>query len=154
MKTLRRKNRELPVEETADLLNRAEYGVLSTVSADGWPYGVPLNYCVIENFLYFHCANEGHKIDNILQNRHVSFCAVENTKVLPEKFGTLYESVIVFGNAEEVFDDIKQMGLEGLIGKYSSDYMAKGLKYIKSDFSKTRVFRIHIDTITGKARKK
>ena len=95
MKELRRKDRAITEEEAVALLNKAEYGVLSTVSENGKPYGVPLNFCVINHCIYFHCAVEGQKIDNIKQNKSVSFCAVGNTEILPDKFGTKYESVIV-----------------------------------------------------------
>ena len=32
---------------------------------DGYAYGVPLNYVYVDNSIYFHCAKEGHKLDNI-----------------------------------------------------------------------------------------
>ena len=136
------------------LLTRAEYGVLSTVSENGEPYGVPLNFCVIDHGIYFHCAIEGRKIDNIRHNTSVSFCAVGNTEVLPNKFGTKYESVIVSGEIEEVFDDTKQTALEGLLHKYSKDFFEKGLEYIQTLGGKTRVFKISINNLSGKARKK
>ena len=154
MKELRRKDRAITEEEAIDLLNRAEYGVLSTVTENGKPYGVPLNFCIIDHCIYFHCAVEGKKIDNIKQNKSVSFCAVGNTEILPDKFGTKYESVIVSGEVEEVFDMIKQIALEGLLHKYSPEYIDKGIKYIEGLREKTRVFKITIDKLTGKARKK
>ena len=40
MKELRRKDRAITEEEAIDLLNKAEYGVLSTVTENGNPYGV------------------------------------------------------------------------------------------------------------------
>jgi len=121
MKELRRKDRAITEEEASVLLNNSEYGVLSTVSETGEAYGVPLNFCVIDNCIYFHCAVEGEKIDNIEHNKYVSFCTVGRTEVLPDKFGTIYESVIVAGTAEEVFDTDKQIALEGLLQKYSSE---------------------------------
>jgi nitroimidazol reductase NimA-like FMN-containing flavoprotein (pyridoxamine 5'-phosphate oxidase superfamily) len=154
MKELRRKDRAITQEEAMALLNGAEYGVLSTVSANGNPYGVPLNYCVIDRDIYFHCAVEGRKIDNINQNKSVSFCAIGNTEILPDQFGTKYESVIVSGDIEEVFDDIKQMALEGLLHKYSADFFEKGLEYIASLGEKTKVFKITINKLSGKARRK
>jgi len=83
MKELRRKDRALTDEEAIALLNRAEYGVLSTVNENGKPYGVPLNFCVIDQYIYFHCAVEGQKIDNFKKDKSVSFCAVGNTELLP-----------------------------------------------------------------------
>jgi nitroimidazol reductase NimA-like FMN-containing flavoprotein (pyridoxamine 5'-phosphate oxidase superfamily) len=152
MKELRRKDRAITGEEAVALLNKAEYGVLSTVAENGKPYGVPLNFCVINHCIYFHCAVEGQKIDNIKQNKSVSFCAVGNTELLPDKFGTKYESVIVSGEVEEVFDMNKQMAMEGLLHKYSSEFFDKGIKYIEGLRKKTRVFKITINKLTGKAR--
>jgi nitroimidazol reductase NimA-like FMN-containing flavoprotein (pyridoxamine 5'-phosphate oxidase superfamily) len=100
MQELRRKDRAITEEEAIALLNKAEYGVLSTVTENGKPYGVPLNFCIIDHRIYFHCAIEGQKIENIKQNESVSFCAVGNTEILPDKFGTKYESVIVSGKNE------------------------------------------------------
>ena len=115
MKKLRRKDRAITEEEAVALLNKAEYGVLSTVSENGKPYGVPLNFCIINDCIYFHCAVEGQKIDNIKQNKLVSFCAVGNTELLPDKFGTKYESIIVSGEVEEVFDMNKQGNLNKIL---------------------------------------
>jgi nitroimidazol reductase NimA-like FMN-containing flavoprotein (pyridoxamine 5'-phosphate oxidase superfamily) len=153
MKEIRRKDRAVTEEEALAILNNAEYGVLSTVSENGKPYGVPLNYCIIDNGIYFHCAVEGRKTDHIKQCTSVSFCAVGNTEIMPEKFGTKYESVIVSGEVEEVFDMNKQIALEGLLHKYSPEYIAEGIKYIEGLREKTRVFKITINTLTGKARK-
>ena len=74
MKEMRRKDRAITEEDARALLNKAEYGVLSTVTEDGKPYGVPLNFCVIDCCLYFHCADEGQKIDNITQRRRIVLC--------------------------------------------------------------------------------
>ncbi len=153
MREMRRKDREITKSEARSLLIKAEYGVLSTVSPDGNPYGVPLSFCVIEDCIYFHCAVEGQKLDNILYNKFVSFCVVGHTEILPDKFSTKYESVIIFGEIEEVFDSEKQIALEGLLRKYSSEYFDRGIKYIESSKNKTRVFKIFINQLTGKARR-
>jgi nitroimidazol reductase NimA-like FMN-containing flavoprotein (pyridoxamine 5'-phosphate oxidase superfamily) len=47
VRELRRKDRGMTEAEARDLLERGEYGVLSTRGPDGAPYGIPLNYCVI-----------------------------------------------------------------------------------------------------------
>ncbi len=153
MKEMRRKDRAITEEEAIALLSKAEYGVLSTVSENGKPYGVPLNFCIIDHCIYFHCSVEGQKIDNIKQNISVSFCVVGNTEILPDKFGTKYESVIVSGEVEEVFDMNKQIALEGLLHKYSSEFIDKGIKYFEGLREKTRVFKITINKLIGKARK-
>jgi len=154
MKELRREDRAISEEEAMAILNRVEYGVLSTVSENGKPYGVPLNFCIVDNCIYFHSAVEGQKIDNIKQNKSVSFCTVGRTEILPDKFGTIYESVIVTGEVEEVFELDKQRGLEGLLYKYSPDFIDQGKKYIDTLRDKTRVFKITINSLSGKARRK
>ena len=154
MATMRRQDRAISDAEAKELLDKAEYGILSTVSGDGQPYGVPLNFCIVENCLYFHHAIEGHLIENITYNSLVSFCTVGDTCLMPEKFGTLYESVILSGKVEEVFDSEKQTGLEGLVAKYSPDFTDEGQDYIKKLWDRTRVFRISINNISGKARRK
>ncbi len=153
MNEIRRRDREISPEEAWTILADAEYGVLSTASPDGTPYGIPLSFCILDGHLYFHCAMEGRKIEHMEKNRAVSFCAVGKTEVLPEKFGTKYESAIVDGTVEEVFDEEKQMALEGLVKKYSPDHIESGAKYIDALTHKTRVFKITVGRISGKARK-
>ena len=143
----------MDLEDSKHLLAAAEYGVLSMASDDSIPYGVPLNFAFAENAIYFHCALEGTKVDLLSENRRVSFCTVGRTRVLPDQFGTKYESVIVTGRVEELFAEDKHRGLVLLIRKYSPDYMAEGLEYIDKLFDRTKVFRILIESITGKARK-
>lgn len=116
-------------------------------------YGVPLNYCVIDGAIYFHSAGEGRKLEILLRNNSVSFCAVGGVKVLPEQFATNYESAIVSGRAEEVTGREKQIALEGIVKKYSSGYIMEGLEYIKANGAAARVYKIVVDSITGKARR-
>ena len=150
---MRRADRAVDRQEALEILNKGQYGVVSTVGPDNQPYGVPVSYCVIDDSIYFHCATEGRKLDNFSHNPKVSFCVVGSTRVLPAKFSTEYESAIVFGTISEVFDDEKQKALEGLLRKYSTDYFEEGLEYIKQLNERTKVFRIAMEMVTGKARK-
>ena len=150
---LRRKNRGMAQAEARKLLERGEYGILSTCGPDGRPYGIPLSYCVLNDAVYFHCALEGHKLDNIEGNDAVSFCVVGETEVLPAQFATRYESVVLSGRAVEVFGEEKQQALEGLVEKYSADFWKEGQKYIEAMDARTRVFRIGAETVSGKARR-
>jgi len=153
MKNMRREDRAIPQEDAMILLIQGEYGVLSTVSDKNEPYGVPLNYFVRDKSIYFHSADKGEKIEHVENNNRVSFCVVGRTKIVPSKFSTAYESVIVFGKIVEVYDDEKQKALEGLIHKYSPDFKEKGKAYIEGSSFVTRVFKINIDHLSGKARK-
>jgi uncharacterized protein len=150
---MRRDDRALSKTQAIEILQKGEYGILSTVSTDGQPYGVPVSFAFDVDALYFHCAVEGHKLENLAANPRVSFCVVGDTEVLPDKFATRYESAIAFGKARELAGDEKHAGLTKLLEKYSANFMEKGEKYIKSDIQKTRVFKIEIESLSGKARR-
>ena len=150
---MRRKDRAITDEEATKLLRAAEYGILSTASKDGVPYGIPLSFCLIDNAIYFHSATEGQKLDHFKENNQVSFCVVGKTEVLAKKFTTNYESTIVSGDIEESFGKDKELGLMGLVKKYSPEFENVGLRYIKDADSKTRVFKINIKKLAGKARR-
>lgn len=148
---MRRKDRKSDLSEAKELLKNGEYGVLSTAGENGYAYGVPLNYVYLNDSLYFHCATEGEKLKNILYNNKVSFCVVGKACILPEKFSTKYESVIVFGRANEVSDEEKKAALLELIHKYSSEYMEKGRDYMEKAFKVIKVIKIDVEHISGKA---
>jgi len=151
---LRREDRRLDDAAAMSLLKRGEYGILSTSDQYNRPYGIPVNYVVIEDRIFFHCATEGQKLENITANQGVSFCVVGRTELLPEQFSTRYESVVVSGTAAIVDDhDLKNKALEALVAKYASDHMAAGKAYIEKLMDKTAVVQISIDHLAGKARK-
>jgi len=152
-RNVRRKDREIGLELATNLLAEGEYGFLATVGMDGQAYGVPLNYVYKNNCLYFHCALEGHKLDNIKANSKVSFCVVGKTRVLPDKFSTKYESAIAFGTASVVQGNERHNALLSILEKYSPDFMEEGKKTIAKYNDKTTVIKVDINQITGKARK-
>ncbi|MZP30011.1 pyridoxamine 5'-phosphate oxidase family protein [Heliobacterium undosum] len=150
---MRRSDKQISSEDCAQILVKGQIGILSTISADGYPYGVPLNYVYENGCIYFHSALTGQKLDNIQNESKVSFCVVGDTELLSSSFDTNYESVIVFGRAKIVHDHEKEHGLLALVKKYSLDYVENGKKYIKQSGDKTRVVKIDIEHITGKAQR-
>ena len=63
---MRRKDRLLTEKEAREILSEGEYGVLSTMGENGYPYGVPVNYVYLNDNIYFHCAADvGPKLENI-----------------------------------------------------------------------------------------
>lgn len=151
---LRRQDRKMEDQAARELLAKEEYGVLATVDAEGYPYGVPLSYAFDEksNAIYFHCAREGHKLDNIAFNSKASFSVVGEALTLPDKFSVRFQSVIVFGRIVELNEEEKREGLRAILMKYSSDFMDKGLKYLVADEAQTRVLKLEIEHFTGKER--
>lgn len=155
MQEMRRKDRALDQEEALKILIKGEYGILATVDGGGQPYGVPLSYAVKDNCIYYHSAIAGgSKHDNILNNKKVSFTVVGDTQVLPDKFGTLYESVIVFGEAAPVDDEEERLSaFRELLVKYCSGYLSEGEDAIKRTGAKAMVVKITINSMTGKGRR-
>ncbi len=153
MRNIRRKDREITTQEAVEILDSAEYGVLSTVGKDGQPYGVPVSFVHKDGNIYFHCALSGRKLDNIEHNRKVSFCVVGKTNILPDKFATEYESAVVFGVASEVSGAERYNDLLWLLEKYCPDFIEEGKQYIELKDKATRVIKIDVSHITGKARR-
>lgn len=150
---MRRKDREMDFQQTAKLLDKGEYGILATIDADGQPHTTPLSYVYSDNCIYFHCATEGHKLDNLKTSNSVSFCVVGETNVLQEKFTTNYESAIALGSASEIFGEEKEKALLSLVKKYSPDFIKEGTDYIARAANTTCVIKIEIQQLTGKARR-
>jgi nitroimidazol reductase NimA-like FMN-containing flavoprotein (pyridoxamine 5'-phosphate oxidase superfamily) len=153
MRSIRRRDREITFQEAKAILNKAEYGVLSTVDNDGQPYGVPLSFVYSNGSIYFHCALSGQKLENIENNAKVSFCVVGNTNVLPDKFATEYESVVAFGVASEIKGAEKLSAMLWLLEKYCPDFIEEGKRYMEQKDKATKCLKIEICHISGKARR-
>ncbi|MDR3588107.1 MAG: pyridoxamine 5'-phosphate oxidase family protein [Negativicutes bacterium] len=152
---VRRQDRMLSEQETADVLMNGGYGVLSMVGTNDYGYGVPLSYVYRDNSIYVHCALEGQKLAFLQNNNKVSFCIVTEASPLPDAFSMKYKSVIAFGKAVDVTGEEKMTALVALIEKYASsdDYIVKGKEYAAQSFDKTAVLRLDIEHVTGKARR-
>ena len=150
---IRRQDKKLDNAEALRILESGQYGILSTIGSSGYAYGVPICYTYDNGCIYFHCAKEGHKLENIKHNNKVSFCVVGNSTLLPQSFSMNYESVIAFGKAREVFKDEKRTALEAIVAKYSPDYKIEGFEYIRNSSDDTRLFKIEIEHMSGKGKK-
>ncbi len=155
-KPLRRKDRALSHEESVALLNRGEYGVLALMEEGGWPCAVPLSYVLLDNGIYFHSARAGQKVDSLARCDKICFTVVGETEPVYDKdFSTYYESVMVFGRARLVEDaQERYRSLWALAEKYLPEHMDKADKDIRASFERTAVYRISLDLVTGKAKKR
>ena len=91
---MRRARQQLSQEQAREIMERGRTGVLALLGDQGYPYALPINYVWHEGRIYFHCAREGHKLDAIAACPKVSLCVVDRDQVQPEKFTTLYLSLI------------------------------------------------------------
>jgi len=151
---MRRRDRALTEPEAWEILARSEWGVLSTMGEDGWPYGVPVNHVVLNGRIYLHCAQKGHKLENIAFETKVSYCAVASSEVSPADLATNFESAILFGRAVVVSDDSeKRQALEALLKRFAPQHPEEGTEAMRTEFGRTAVVRLTPEHLTGKARK-
>jgi len=145
------KENAVDAEKTIEIVKKGSHGVLSTMGNDGYPYGVPLNYTYLNGCICFHCAQKGHKLENIDYTNKVSFCVITKSTVLANKFDSDYESAIAFGEAVIVKDNAeKEEILLSILNKFSPDYIKAGKKYMAKYFDETIVVKIVVEHWTGK----
>jgi nitroimidazol reductase NimA-like FMN-containing flavoprotein (pyridoxamine 5'-phosphate oxidase superfamily) len=152
---MRRKDREVSGGEALAIVDKALYAVLSTVDDDGIPYGVPISIVRDGEWIYFHGALEGRKVDNIKHCGKVSLCCVGDAVEPDDDFTVFYESAIVSGTVEALTGDReKHDALKLLCQRHTPAHMAAFESYTAQLMERTGVWRIHIDEITGKAHRK
>ena len=146
-------NRLTSREDALNILEQGSYGILSTVSIDGQPYGVPVNYVYLkeENCIFFHCAMIGKKIDNMTANNKVSFTVVLYEKIIQEKYTTYYEGVIAEGTVSFITDEKeKRQKLFLLCERFSPDFSNSRKEFIDKYANETAIYKININEISGK----
>ena len=148
---MRRKDRETTEERAYEILKNGEYGILSTIGEDGYPYAVPLSYVYTPGKLYFHSALAGHKIDALRKDAKASFCVIDQDRIVPEKFTTYFRSVIAFGTVRILETAAeKQQALMCLGLRYAPEDAAGCRQEIAKAMSRTAVLEFVIEHTTGK----
>ena len=152
---IRRKDRETSREEALVILDNSSWGVLSMVDSNNEPYCIPLSFVRDGEWLYFHCAMEGFKLEILRQRPKVSIAFVGGAEFPDDKFTVIYESAVVFGTALEVSSNEEKIhGLRILSERFTPKNMPAFDKEVNQMLPRTLVWKIHIDEITGKRRKK
>lgn len=153
-KDVRRQDRLLREENAYRLLKEGEYGVLSMVTPEGMPYGVPVNYVWDgKDAIYIHCAPEGRKLRCLLETAEASFCIVGRTHVIPNKFTTNYESIVLTCRTEIGLPEEERMdALRGIIDKYAPSFREIGEKYAEKSFHRTQIIKLTIISFSGKSK--
>ena len=151
---MRRKDREVQNKaEIFDILNRCDT-VRIAMHGDPYPYVVPVSFGaeMVEDtvILYFHCAQQGLKVDLLRANPSVCvegdiFIQVEKTA---HGITARYESVIGLGTCQLISDTEEIMhGLKVLLDHYAyDDYpldRCMGTSHLL-------IGKIVLDSITGK----
>ena len=148
---MRRQDLALSPQATTKLIAERRYAALCLIDPAGKPYGVPMDYIFRDGFLFFHGAKEGRKVDCMRKNPYACAVIIGDTEVVPQKFGRKYESAIVEG-AVEIIDDpgLKRQVMTWVVENNSAEYMEKGEMVIEKMLDRVLVYKMSIDTATGK----
>jgi uncharacterized protein len=153
MRDLRRMDRTLDLEASRQMLEAAPVGRMATVGPDG-PYITPLSFVYVRPAsVYFHCAEVGHKLDNLAHDPRVCFevdaCEGVVHAQRASQCTVKYGSVLCFGQARTVDDrEEKARSLDLLVRKYATvDYPA----LTDEELDGVVVIAIDITSISGKS---
>ena len=155
---MRRSDRE--VKEFKDIVAIMEKCDVCRIALnnDGYPYILPLNFgmCVRDDKmeLYFHGAMEGTKYDLIEKDNRASFeMDCEHKLVTEMERGSCtmeYESVIGQGHIEILSDEEKYNALRILMKHYHQEEFP----FHKAVMPRTKDFKLVVEKVTGKIRRK
>jgi len=153
---MRKSNREIKdLSDILGVLEKCEVGRLG-LSDRGIPYVVPLHFVSEEQngriFVFFHCANEGRKLDIIRVNPVACFEADRVIKVLRREeacgFTTAFESVIGLGKISAVEDEKERVRALALLVK---KFGFKGEpEFSPQALALTTVLKLELDEVSGK----
>jgi len=122
---------------------------------DNMPYIVPVSFGYDGEYIYFHTAFEGMKLDYIAFNNRVCFEFEHDVRVIPDaneacKWSFSFYSVIGFGTVEEIVDPQRKVyALNQIMQHYSDREWNCNEKLVE----KVRLWSISIEQITGKQSK-
>ena len=150
---MRRKDKEVTSREwMMEVLEKGVWLELAMSGKDGWPYVVPLNYGIGDDFIIVHGAREGKKIDLLKENDKVAFNVAIDTEIIrdendPSEFSMKYRSVSGLGTAKLIEDiDEKREALKIIMEHYHGpkEPITEGM------LKATAVIKISITELTGK----
>lgn len=138
-------------QEIQSIIHASEICRLA-LALDNEPYLVPVNFGFDGNAIYLHTATTGRKIAFFETNPRICFEFEGECKLVSDtrkacRWTMHFSSVIGYGTIGELIDEAeKRFGLNQIMRHYSgSDWDLSA-----SDLSQTRVWRIDIESLSGK----
>ncbi len=153
---MRRKDREITdFDEIIKVIQKCDSCVIA-LNDESFPYVVPMSFGMsIEEgqlYLYFHCANQGKKLDLIRKDPRATFeMDCEHQIILYEERMSCtmgYASVIGHGEFSFVDEEDKFDALKILMRQYHSEDFEFNTKMMKA----TTVLKLRVLDVTGKRR--
>lgn len=149
---MRRHDRALNRDEALGILDQSRFGTLSMCAPDKTPYSVALHFVRDGERLYFHAAQAGLKTELLRLNPKICALFVQEAEVIERKFTTRYASALVRGTAREVVEDAeKRHALRLICARFAPGAADLVEKTVADAAGRTAVWRVDIESITGKA---
>jgi uncharacterized protein len=152
---MRRKEKEIKNNSIfVEIIKSGKYTTIS-MCRENEPYLVTLNYGfdTLKNSLYFHCANEGTKLDFIKENSNVCATIIEDRGYKMNECNHAYRSVILRGKMKIVKDILeKEHGFDVLLHhlEENPEILKKKLFKANEPYERTSILRMDIESIQGK----
>lgn len=133
------------------LLDQCMYATLSMTLPDGSAYGIPISPVRQDNYLYFHCATKGQKLDALRAHPNICLSCVGKAEVVPQAFDLSFQSVVAFGTAAEVVDqEEKIQALKLICEKYCPKDLWDLPRVMDKYFPHTGIWKLTLTTVTTK----
>ena len=153
---MRRNDRAQSREFSLALIDRCTHGVMALSTGEAVPYCLPLSFVRVGDDLYFHCAQEGRKIDLLRRFPQVCVTFVGEDRpafVAPAMYTTYFQSAIVTGTAVETTDPAEKVeALRALCRKMTPEFMNNFQAAVEKSLTVTSVWKVHMEDISGKAK--
>jgi nitroimidazol reductase NimA-like FMN-containing flavoprotein (pyridoxamine 5'-phosphate oxidase superfamily) len=152
---MRRKDKAIADPEAVrEVLRQARFLELAMVD-DGEPYLVTVCFGFDGEALFFHSAPAGRKVEVLARAPRVCFQAVAQAEVLtgekPCDWSVRYRSVVGYGRvARLTAEEERRRALDRILAQYGA---AGPQAYAEAPLKGTAVFRIDIESMTGKTSK-
>ena len=159
----RREREVTDINDILQIINETKILHLG-LSDEGWPYVVPMNYGydvreedgTLHVCLYLHGAKEGRKAAAFAADPRVAVEMDYNHEVITGDYtcaySYAYRSIMGNGTITEVTDpEVKKKGLEKIMAHIAPE--AK-IAFLPEMVERVAVWRIDIDTFTGKERRR
>ncbi len=150
---MRKAGRQKSAEWALEVFDKAPYVTVSMTRQDGTAYGVPLSLIrTDDSTFYFHCADEGEKLDCIKHNPTVSLSAVSKCAPVFEEennnFTEYFHSAIAIGKAEIVEDDAEKIvALRLLCQRFLPKHMDHFDEAINRSLGRTTIVKIRLTEV-------
>lgn len=149
---MRRTDKEIVDRSEIDQVIRRSEVCRLAFAVDDEPYVVPVSFGYDGESLFFHTAKAGRKIDFIRRNNRVCFEVSTDVRLVrhaddPCAWSFAFASVIGYGRVTELLSpEDERLGLNQIMLQYSG----RQWQFDERSLISTRVWRIEIDSMTGK----